>query len=268
MALAIPKSIIQYIDNDLTREEACKQTAQAYEKLFKGDPLVSIVMPAYNESENIIRALSSLCLNKTDKSVEIIVVNNNSSDDTEKLVISCGVRCIFEKKQGITFARNAGLSFSRGKYILNADADVIYPEHWIDEMINPLIDNVSIGITYGRFSFIPVGRTGRSVYYFYEKFASLARLYNKIFKDEAVNVYGFNSAFRRDDGIKVDGFHHPPGSNEDGYLALKIRENGLGRLFCVTKSRALVWTTDRRIQIDGGIYKGMILRLKRTFNLR
>ncbi len=122
-------------------------------------------------------------------------------------------------------------------------------------MVKPLASNDKICSVYGRFSFIPIGTTGRFTYFFYEYFADLMRWINKIFRDEAMNAYGFNSGFRREQGLTVEGFNHPPGTNEDGWLALKLREKGYGKLYYVTNIKALVWTTDRRIQIDGGLYQ-------------
>ncbi len=265
----IPSYISHYLltnRNNILELEAIKN---AYHKnLAKGHPEISIVMPAYNEEENIVPTLASLCNNITSRSVEIIVVNNNSSDNTEALVKACGVNCILETTQGITPARNAGLRQAKGKYILNADADTIYPKNWIDEMVKPLINNQKVAITYGRFSFIPIGNTGRIPYYFYELIADLTRLYNKYKKTEAVNVYGFNSGFRLAEGLKVDGFNHPPGTNEDGYLALKLYNGGFGKMFRVKNTKAIVWTTDRRIQIDGGIWKAISKRLKRLLNVK
>jgi glycosyltransferase involved in cell wall biosynthesis len=264
--LSIPPYIRRYLDNGPS--EAAQQGANtAYQTLLKGGPEVSIVMPAYNEEENIVPTLSSLCHNVTQWSVEIIVVNNNSKDNTENLVKACGVTCLLETTQGITPARNAGLALAKGKYLLNADADTIYPKDWIEEMIRPLAENDNVAITYGTFAFIPIGSTGRLTYYFYEGLADLTRLYNKYFKSEAVNVYGFNSGFRREQGLQVDGFNHPPGTNEDGYLALKLNKKGFGKLYRVSSPKAIVWTTDRRIQIDGGLFKATVKRIKRVFNL-
>jgi len=265
--VAIPKYINSYLNGAYKSKDAFADINKAYHNLLKGKPEVSIVMPAYNEEENIVPTLASLCNNTTPRSVEIIVVNNNSKDNTENLVKACGVTCILETTQGITPARNAGLAHATGKYVLNADADTIYPKDWIEEMIKPLANDEDVAITYGRFSFIPVGSTGRYTYFFYEYFSDLSKLYNKHFKTEAVNVYGFNSAFRREQGLQVDGFNHPPGSNEDGYLALKLTEKGFGKMFRVTSPKAIVWTTDRRIQIDGGLRKGLVKRIKRIFNL-
>jgi glycosyltransferase involved in cell wall biosynthesis len=261
-----PVSIPADISNYFYKQQDPEQVSRAYQMLHKGNPDVSIVMPAYNEETTIVQTLASLCNNVTSFSVEIVVVNNNSKDNTEALVKACGVNCILETTQGITPARNAGLAQAKGKYILNADADTIYPKDWIQEMVKPLADSAKqVAITYGRFSFIPVGSTGRFTYFFYEYLSDMTRVYNARFKNEAVNVYGFNSGFRREQGLQVEGFNHPPGTNEDGYLALKLKEKGFGNMYRVSAPNAIVWTTDRRLQIDGGLWKAIIKRFKRVF---
>jgi len=263
--IKIPVSISKYIERDFSTEELLQLAHSGYKSLLKNDPEVSIIIPAYNEELNIVPALASLCQNKTARSVEIIVVDNNSKDQTAQLAKACGVNCISETKQGITFARNKGLSVARGKYILNADADSIYPEQWIENMVKPLEDE-RIALTYGRFSLIPTGDTGRLTYFFYEYIAEFSRFINKKVKDEAVNVYGFNSGFRRTQGLSVGSFNHPIHTNEDGWLALKLRDKGYGKLHLVTNIEALVWTTDRRIQLDGGLMNGFVKRFKRMIN--
>lgn len=261
--ISIPSEILKY-KNNIDVDQICKLAAIGYKNLVKYTaPEVSIVMPAYNEEANIAQTLASLCQNKTRRSVEIIVVNNNSRDRTQELIDACGVKSVFQPIQGITVSRNAGLAEASGKYILNADADSIYPENWIDLMIDPLDDNKN-ALTYGRFALIPTGDTNRLTYFFYEYVAEFSRWVNKFIKDEAVNVYGFNSGFRREQGLSVDSFNHPEGTNEDGWLALKLRNRGYGRLYLVTDIRAMVWTTDRRIEMDGGLIHGTIKRLKRT----
>jgi len=261
----IPADISRFLNNDLDRDEMCLLAYESYQRIKSDDPEISIVMPAYNEAENIVPALTSLCCNITDKRVEIIVVNNNSKDDTEEWVRKCGVTCVFEGEQGIAHARTAGLRAARGKYILNADADTLYPKDWMNLIVQPLIDNDRIAMTYGKFSFIPVGSTGRVTYFIYEHLADFTRWLNKYVKDEAVNVYGFTSALRKAQALEVNGFEQPPGTVEDGYMAFKLRNKGYGKLHNVTNSKALVWTTDRRIQLDGGIVKGSWRRIKRVF---
>jgi len=263
--ILIPASINKYLQVNLSQVSICNHAQAGYKKLLRGHPEVSIVIPAYNEEKNIATTLASLCQNKTDRSIEIIVVDNNSTDNTKYLINSCGVNCVHQPQQGITFARNMGLSHAKGKYILNADADTIYPEDWIESMVKPLDDEKN-AMTYGGFSFIPTGSTGRITYFFYEYAADFTRWINRNFKEEAVNVYGFNSAFKKEDGVAVDGFIHPENTNEDGWLALKLRNGNFGKLYYVKEVKALVWTTDRRIQIDGGLLKALLKRIKRVLS--
>lgn len=261
--IAIPSNIVRiWRANASGNEELISAIRQQYQSLFKGNPEVSVVIPAYNEEKNILRTLLALSSNTTKRSVEIIVVNNNSKDNTEALVKATGINCIPETKQGITAARNAGLAVATGKYVLNADADSVYPPDWIEEMTAPLERN-DTSITYGRFAFIPTGSTTRFSYFFYEQTADAVRWINKMFREEAVNVYGFNSGFRREQGLEVNGFDHPPGANEDGWLAVKLRDKGFGKLYCVTAPSAMVWTADRRIEMDGGLWKALFMRAKR-----
>jgi glycosyltransferase involved in cell wall biosynthesis len=265
--LTIPSDIKKYRTPDININQLISETREGYKRLVKdSNPQVTVSIPAYNEEKTIVQTLHSICQNITSYSVEIIVTNNNSNDKTAELVEACGITCFFESKQGISFARNCGLSHAQGRYLVNADADTIYPKNWIEELIKPLEKNEQVVLTYGRFSLLPLKNTPRLTYFLYEYIADASRKFNKYFKDEAVNVYGFNSAFRKDYAFEVNGFEHPPGAIEDGYLALKLRNKGFGELRYVKK--ALVWTTDRRIHIDGGLWKGTIKRVKRVVGIR
>jgi glycosyltransferase involved in cell wall biosynthesis len=265
--IALPRYIREQFQTDPNRPETCASIRSSYSALCTQQPEVSIVIPAFNEASGILQTLLSLCRNNTKRSTEIIVVNNASEDSTEELVRAAGIPCVMEPRKGVAFARNAGLRIAKGRYILNADADTIYPKDWINRMVAPLASNPGIALVYGRFSFIPTGNTGRFTYFLYEHFADCTRWFNKTFRNEAMNVYGFNSGFRREQGLAVDGFNHPPGTNEDGWLALKLRDQGYGRLEYITHPAALVWTTDRRIQLDGGLWKGIFKRMKRMIGL-
>jgi glycosyltransferase involved in cell wall biosynthesis len=264
--LTIPPDIKKYWNTTFDFNSLAEETKIAYQTLQKAYPDVTIVIPAYNEEKTIVRTLNSMCKNVTTYSVEIIVVNNNSNDNTANLVEACGVTCLYEGKQGIMHARNCGLVNARGRYIINADADTIYPGNWIQALIDPLERNKKAAVTYGRYSFLPEKDTSRFTYFLYESLADFSRKLNKYLKDEAVNVYGCCSAFRKEHALQVEGYNHPPGATEDGYLALKIRNKGFGKLHFVKK--ALVWTTDRRIYIDGGLWKGTINRVKRVVRRR
>lgn len=90
--------------------------------------LVSVVIPTYNREKTISRAIkSALC--QTYKSIEIIVVDDCSNDNTERIVINefaHDPRVTFhklEKNQGACVARNVGVQISKGKFVAFLDSD-------------------------------------------------------------------------------------------------------------------------------------------------
>ncbi len=262
--LRVPEHILEFLHAPAYFLEKIPTLRKVVGNLQPSYPEVSIVIPAYNEEESILRTLSSLAKTRSVRSIEIIVVNNNSKDKTEQLASAAGTICVFEKKQGIMHARNKGLSVARGKYVLNADADTIYPPDWVEEMILPLERDENKILVYGRFAFLPSKERSRFLYYIYELMGDTARMVIRNFVEECILVMGFHSAFRREQGIAVDGFTHPPESGEDGELALKLRK--FGKLHA--NKTCYVWTSDRRIVIDGGFRKAMKLRLRKYFSLK
>jgi glycosyltransferase involved in cell wall biosynthesis len=125
--ISTPKYIKDIFNLTNSVENLCVSIQKEYKQIINDIPDVSIVIPAYNEEKNILKTLIALVNNKSKYKVEIIVVNNNSTDRTEEFVNKSGIKCILEKVPGITAARNAGLNVARGKFILNADADTILP---------------------------------------------------------------------------------------------------------------------------------------------
>ncbi|GAB3573610.1 glycosyltransferase family 2 protein [Spirosoma luteolum] len=230
-------------------------------------PDVSIVVPAFNEEATILPMLSSLSRLSTHYKTEIIVANNNSSDRTQELLDACGVRSVFVADQGISYARQAGLELASGRFVLNADADSIYPPTWLDALVKPL-HNTAISCTYGMYSFIPGKASNRFTLSLYE-FSSETFKRLKRRNREVVDVMGFNFGFRRADGLAVGGFRHDlerwkTGRSEDGWMAYCLTQKG--RLYREPSLNARVWTSDRRLQEAGSLSKAYSLRARRELN--
>lgn len=83
---------------------------------------VSVIIPAYNEEKSIGSTIRSV-FEQTLKPYEIIVVDNNCNDRTSEIAKEMGVRVIVEKKQGLSFARNAGFDAAKGDVYVKLDAD-------------------------------------------------------------------------------------------------------------------------------------------------
>lgn len=176
-----------------TGAEYIAELKQRLNRFNHENPDVSVVIPAWNEGKNILSTLDSISKTETMLKCELIVVNNNSTDDTGNLLQQLGVKTIFEPRQGIAFARAAGLESAKGKYHLCADADTLYPPTWINSMVNAL-DETDIVCVYGRYSFIPSFGYSRLSLAFYEMAASVMIHFRKR-KREFINVLGFNLGF-------------------------------------------------------------------------
>ncbi len=96
---------------------------------------LSIVVPAYNEEKYIGACLESILEEtKGKKDVEIIVINNASTDNTQAVAEKYGVKVVTESAKGLTKARQKGLEVCTGDYMANIDADVRLPKGWYDKV--------------------------------------------------------------------------------------------------------------------------------------
>jgi glycosyltransferase involved in cell wall biosynthesis len=90
----------------------------------------SIIIPAYNEAELLpltLTALQEAMLSIHKLNGEIIVVDNNSSDNSAELAIAAGARVVTEPINQISRARNAGAEVATGRFLFFLDADTILP---------------------------------------------------------------------------------------------------------------------------------------------
>jgi glycosyltransferase involved in cell wall biosynthesis len=90
------------------------------------NPLVSIIIPAYNVESYIKNAIES-ALNQTYKNIEIIVVDDGSTDNTKKIIEpyfkSGKIKYIYQHNKGLSSARNTGIKTAQGEYVALLDSD-------------------------------------------------------------------------------------------------------------------------------------------------
>jgi glycosyltransferase involved in cell wall biosynthesis len=99
-------------------------------------PFVSVIVPVLNGESCISDCLRSLLqLEYPRERLEIIVVDNGSTDGTLELVRRFPVRLIHEYKPGSYAARNAGVRLAKGEILAFTDADCIVESNWIQEIV-------------------------------------------------------------------------------------------------------------------------------------
>ena len=263
-----PLDTKKFSDNEITNLK------QRLARFSPENPLVSVVIPAWNEEEGILHTLISLANTNTKYSTELLIIDNNSSDGTVNLIKHLGLKIFLEIKQGVGHARTCGLHKAKGKFILTCDSDTLYPAGWITAMVEGMINNEQVYCVHGSYSFLPSHNTPRWHYAFYEIMSSIV-IKKKEKTQPYLNTLGFNCGFIRQKGIDINGydietqrtFRGTAGvveqnATEDGMMALKLQQLG-GKIKAIDGSEARVWTSDRRIQLDGGLKNALTMRVKK-----
>lgn len=187
------------------------------------DPLVSIVVIAYNEERRLAACLWSLSELQTKYPIEIIGVNNNSKDRTEEVYQRLELPYFNELKQSPGFARQCGLENARGQYHFCIDADTFYPPQYIDLMMSKLTKpNVSCVSSF--WSFFPDEKHSAFGLFLFELVRD-AFLYVQHFKRPELCVRGMVFAFKTDFARKVK-IRTDIRRGEDGSLALSLKPYG------------------------------------------
>jgi glycosyltransferase involved in cell wall biosynthesis len=99
--------------------------------MSKAEYRFSIVIPCYNEADFIAMTLESLAVQDTLAKYEVIVVDNNCTDDTVRIAHKHGARIVSEIRPGVCAARQAGTDAATGEIVISTDADTIFSPHWL-----------------------------------------------------------------------------------------------------------------------------------------
>ena len=97
---------------------------------------ISVVIPLYNKRETILQTLESV-LNQRSKPIEVVVVNDGSTDGSEQLVAELNhslIRLINQSNGGVSAARNKGIEVSHGDWIAFLDAD----DEWLPDYLETI----------------------------------------------------------------------------------------------------------------------------------
>jgi glycosyltransferase involved in cell wall biosynthesis len=225
------------------------------------EPLVSIVIPAYNEEANLLSCVSSLASQQTTLAFEIIVVNNNSTDQTQAILDRLHLKSYFQPRQGVGPARQMGQENAAGRYILLGDSDCIYPAGWLNALMAKL-QRPGVVCVYGRYAFMAEPGFPRW------KLALLEQLKNGIAEFRHLNRPYFNSlglsmGYVKEYGLKV-GFVMTNFWGEDGRLCLDLMP--YGKIEAVRANHARPWTAPRALRRSGSFGQALTERLRKELS--
>lgn len=106
---------------DLLLDSLCQEKELKNDMMEKESPLVSVIIPVYNAHNSIAKTLQSV-INQTYTNLEIVVVNDGSTDESLDIIKTYAVEdpriVVFDKQnEGLVQARKSGIDIATGKYI-------------------------------------------------------------------------------------------------------------------------------------------------------
>ena len=183
---------------------------------MKPQPFISIVIPAYNEGKSIHIPLESLKEQDYQGKFEVIVVDNNSTDNTAKVAKRYGAKVIVEPEKGAAHARQAGFMASSGEIIATTDSDTILPEDWLSRIAYEFQKHPEAVVISGLFNFYDGTRA--------------LNFWNRTINYPMFVIFGWysgaNMAVKRDAFNKVGGFRTFFPLAEDSDLGVRLRKFG------------------------------------------
>lgn len=176
-------------------------------------PLISIVVPIYNEEKTILQILKKLSeIKKWGYALEVIVVNDGSTDNTDNILsenkILIDKQLDNKTNSGKGYSVKKGLEIADGKYIIFQDGDLEYdPNDFIKffKLIEKFNPDLIIG---SRFVYAEYTRS----HYFLNKIGNklITLLFNIVYNTTFTDIYSCYACFKKDlinaDSLKTSGF--------------------------------------------------------------
>ena len=238
-----PQSVIDEVRNKLA-------------KLQSNQPVVTVSLIGYNEEKRLLACLWSMSEMICKYPVEIIGVDNESTDRTAEIYQATGIPYYTENQHSCGFARLCGLNNAKGKYHINIDSDTLYPPHYVETMIK-VLEKPGVVAVSSLWSYIPDKNHSWISLKFYE-FARDVHLYLQSFKRPELSIRGLVFAYRTDYARQV-GIRTDIRRGEDGSLALGLKK--YGKIVFVRKRKARAVTGYGTISADGSLLNSFKVRV-------
>lgn len=185
--------------------------------------LISVVIPAYNCSKSIRRTLEAMGRQTYSGPIEVIVVDDGSTDDSAAVIKTFfEVKYIFQKNAGPATARNRGAREAQGEFIFFTDSDCVPQSDWIEKTLQGF-SSEKIGVVAGSYGIAnpesPLARCVHDEIIF--RHQRLMPAYIKVFGS-------YNFCIRKKVFNEVRGFDegYPHPSGEDNDLSYRVGKAG------------------------------------------
>ncbi len=224
---------------------------------------VSVVICAYNEERLIAEAIHSVEKQVTNFPIEIIVVDNASTDKTASIAQSLGAKVISQPKKGLCYARQAGLDAVHSEILVYVDADTRLSKGWLQAVVDYFTAHpkvVGVSCTHHYYHASIFERTGLLIFNtFVPVFNSIMRFFHRPEMFLGLVMAMRTSAIRNAGGINQEFVFY----GEDVVMSLRLNTQGevryLKNLHVLASGRTLAIHKVLKTLI---LYWGMFLLLE------
>lgn len=241
---------------DATNTVVIEEVKTKLKKLQCSQPLVSVVVIAHNEDQRLLACLWSLSDNCTTYPIEIIGVENNSSDRTADIFEASGIPWYFEEQKSCGYARNCGRMHAKGKYYICIDSDTMYPPLYIETLVR-MLEKPGIVAVSSLWSFLPEKRFPAWKLVIYESLRDI-NLWFQSFKRPELSVRGMVFAYNLEFGKNVD-YRCDIIRGEDGMMAFGLKQ--YGKIAFVRSRKARAMSSSNTLRNQGSLFHAYSIRL-------
>lgn len=239
------------------------EVRENFAKMKCDKPIATVSVIAYNEERHLLASLWALSNTKTKYPIEIVGINNNSTDRTEEIFKAVGLKYYNETQAGCGHARQCGLSNAHSKYHINADSDMLYPPTYVDTVVDFLEshpDYIGVSSTY---SYLPDRYHSAFSIFLYIKLRDIY-LWLQSFKRPELSVRGAMFSYHTKEAQKI-GIRTHIIRGEDGALAFALRDYGkIGFIRNSSVKAMTVWGNGYGNK-GGSILSGFVQRALQAF---
>jgi glycosyltransferase involved in cell wall biosynthesis len=217
---------------------------------------ISFVIPAYNEERIVATCIDSIKAEaaRTSADVEIVVVNNASTDGTRRAAEDAGARVVDEPRKGLTRARQTGLEHTQGDLVANVDADVIILPGWLDTVFSQFASNSELVALSGPHIYHDLSLFERLLVRLFYAAGLAITLLQRIILGRGAMLQGGNFVVRRSALEKIGGFDTTiEFYGEDTNIAIRLSR--VGRVKWTF--RLPVYASGRRLKHEGVLHTGL-----------
>lgn len=233
-----------------------EETRNRLAKMQSDNPLISIVVIAYNEETHLQACLWALSEITCKYPLEIIGVNNDSKDRTAEIFEASGIPYYTEYQHSCGYARRCGLQHAKGKYYFDVDADTLYPPYYYNILMEQLL-KPDVSCVSSLWSYFPDKNHTRLGLAVFELCRDLF-LWIQHFKRPELSVRGlvfaYNIEYARKEEYRVDIIR-----GEDGSMALALKKYGKIAFVYNRKARAI---TGYGTLNDESLWDSFVKRIK------